>query len=116
MKALETLEELGYFLSVQESGLAYEHIGPAPDPEMVRPLLAELKAVKEEAIDYLKKRPFTRQTKQIVIFPADTQLAFPSDTWHRLDDGRIKALLNYEELETMRYWRDEIILAGDEDG
>mgnify|MGYP001342085655 CR=1 FL=1 len=116
MKGLEALEELGYFFSAQDSKLAYQHVGPAPDPEVVRPLLAELKVVKEEAIDYLQKRPFTRQTKQIVIFPADTQLAFPSGTWHKLVDGRIKALLSYEELETMRYWRDEIILAGDDNG
>lgn len=115
MKVLEALEELGYFFSVQESRLAYEHVGPVPDSEVVRPLLAELKAAKEEAIDYLQKRPFNRQTKQIVIFPANTPLAFPVGSWHRLEDGRIKALLNYEELETMRYWRDEIILAGDDD-
>lgn len=112
MKVIQELERLGYFFRVQEDGLAYEHFGPTPDAEVVRPLLSEVKAAKVEAIAYLQKRPFTRQTRQVVTFPADSSLAFPAGTWRRLVDGHIEALLSYDDLKTMIYWRD-VILIGD---
>ena len=116
MKAIQELEALGYFFRVQGVDLAYEHFGSPPDPDTVRPLLAEVKLSKEEAITYLQERPFTRNTKQVVIFAEDSPLAFPAGTLRRLADGRIKACLTYAEMETMREWRDEIILAVDENG
>jgi hypothetical protein len=58
---------------------------------------------------FLRERPFTRQSKQVVIFPAGSGLGFPSGTWRRLADGRIEACLSYEQLELMRYWRDEVM-------
>lgn len=108
MKAIEKLESMGYLFWVKNNNVHYIHIGPAPDPEQVRPLLTEIKALKAEAVNWLQQRPFTSKTKKRVIFPADSALAFPAGTWQRMEDGRIEALLCYEDMKDMLYWRDVV--------
>lgn len=56
MRALTELERLGYTFTLDNNTIRYRLAGTHPDPEIVQPLLAELKAHKPEAISFLQAR------------------------------------------------------------
>lgn len=119
MKALEQLERAGYAFSLTDDGaIGYAYLGiEPPDGSQTRTLLAEIqqRRVKVSALLAARKapskagEPFTTKTRCHVIFPAETRLPFPAGSWRRLADGRIEAHVNYEELQLMRLWRDEVL-------
>lgn len=109
MKAVEQLENLGFLFRIEGDNIKFVHIGTKPEPSLIRPLLAEIKMNKSEALSFLQERSFTNETKQRVVFPANSDIPFPSSSWQRLEDGRIEALLCFQDLKTMIYWRDFIL-------
>lgn len=118
MDALTTLEQAGYQFSLTDAGMIrYSYHGDAPAVE-AQPLLADIRARRDEIVAILAQREtkqpdvLTAETKRRVVFPADSQLAFPAGSWRRLDDGRIEAQLNYNDLQIMRQWRADIIADG----
>ena len=56
MRAIVELERLGYTLTLDNNNIRYQVIGAQPDPATVRPLLAELKEHKPEAVTFLQWR------------------------------------------------------------
>lgn len=114
MKTILALEGMGYFFQVKDGKISYVHIGSPIDPEQARPLLEQIRAAKAEAITYLQTRPFTKQSKQRVVFPAKSGLPFPEGSWQRLEDGRIEALVSYSDLKNMKVIRD--VIAGKDEG
>jgi len=57
MLAIQELEKCGYCFEVSGSSIKFKYSGSgSPDPAIVKPLLEELKARKEEAIYYLQGR------------------------------------------------------------
>lgn len=119
MNALEQLERAGYAFSLAKDGaIGYAYLGiDPPEGSWARPLLAEVQQRRAEAAAVLAARqarpkaiqPFTKKTRCHVVFPADTRLPFPAGSWRRLADGRIEAYVNYEELQLMRVFRDEVL-------
>lgn len=91
MKVVNDLIEMGFNLKVNNGNIKMEFKGSTspPTPEILKPLLEELKLHKEEAIKYIKS---------IVIFEAYEGAAFDSQVqdilnkniqWLRLDVYRI---------------------------
>jgi hypothetical protein len=119
VNALTELERAGYEFSLEDNGtVRYTFRGAEqPDASFIRPRLAVIRQHRQELAAILSARAatppieevFTNKTRRWVVFPADTKLAFPAGTWRRLEDGRIEAHLNYDDLKTMRMWRDEIL-------
>lgn len=119
MNALTELERAGYEFSLENDGTIRYILRGAeqPDDATVRPLLAAVRQHRQEVAAILSARTvdspveevFTNKTRRWVVFPANTKLPFPAGTWRRLDDGRIEAHLNYDDLKVMRMWRDEIL-------
>jgi hypothetical protein len=115
MNALAQLQWAGYEFSLDGNGaLRYVYRGAEPPGDWARPLLAEIRANRPAVAAVLAGRapaadePFTTHTRLRVVFPADTPLPFPAGRWRRLEDGRIEALLSYNDLRVMRLWRDEL--------
>jgi hypothetical protein len=54
MREIAELEALGYSFTVTDGRIRYSHIGNAPAPSAVRPLLDALRTRKAEAIAYLQ--------------------------------------------------------------
>lgn len=58
MRAIRELEKIGFRFYLSGGGIKYTFQGSTkPDPDTVKPLLAEIKAKKEEAIHYLQGEP-----------------------------------------------------------
>jgi hypothetical protein len=58
MQAIDELRKLGYTLTIDRDDLIVKFTGQGhPDPATVRPLLAELKEHKQQALEYLRRPP-----------------------------------------------------------
>jgi hypothetical protein len=56
INAVQELEALGYVFQVTESGLHFSCSKKSADSEKVRPLLDRIRANRQKAIDFLKRR------------------------------------------------------------
>ncbi len=69
MKVLKELEMQGYFFWLENDLIQYEYRGnEQPDPDIIKPLLAELKERKEEAVKYLQAKEEELRRK-VIPFP-----------------------------------------------
>lgn len=68
MKPLKELERYGYCFQLEGDRIRFKHRGTdKPDPEIVKPLLAELKQRKQEVVKYLQAREKLR--RKVIPFP-----------------------------------------------
>ena len=106
MKTVETLKSLGYEISLRGEKIVYKYQGEEkPSPAMIRPLLEELKARKQEALAYLSAQDAARtaQTK----FCSWREMAVPAEECvkpcYRFDPGEVK-----ECKHLLAWWKERV--------
>lgn len=101
MNAITELEKYGYSFT-----LAGETIraacSAAPDPAVVRPLLAELKQRKTEALAYLQQRADSQTN--VHDLPKVIRLDANAEITYRAGDGRIIQPCYYYDKHRASYW------------
>lgn len=72
MLLLQQLKEAGYIISLQGDDLKLTWTGDGkPDPDQVKPLFAELKERKQEALIYLRSQQEQPQQAQVIDFQVE---------------------------------------------